>query len=170
MEYKADNIRIDGKDVTLEIIEGDIEQLRKYKKEIRVEVKEWREKRTQDQNSYFWVLIKEIALKMKANTIEIYKKYIIDRGVFQVIPIKNEAVSDFEKKWGSKGLGWFCKSMGESKIKGYTKLAVYFGSSSYNTEEMGNLIEGVIDDCEELGIAVKTKEEFMTMANENDKT
>lgn len=168
MEFKSDKIEIKDNEVTFTVIEGDIEQLRKYNKEIRVEVKEWREKRTHDQNSYFWVLIKEIALKMKANTLDIYKKYIMDRGVFQIVPIKDEAVIAFTKKWESKGMGWFCKSMGESKIKGFTKLVVYFGSSSYNTEEMGNLIEGVIDDCEELGIVTKTKAEFMAMANEND--
>lgn len=176
MEFKAssDIEIITSKDqvkVAFKVIDPDKSQiydLTKYDKDIQVDVKEYRPKRTQDQNSYFWVLVREIAIKMKQSMNDIYKGYIQDCGMMEIVPIKNEAVNDFIRKWEAKGLGWFCKDMGDSKMKGYTKLAIYFGSSSYNTKEMERLIDAVIIDCQELGIETKTKEEIMQFRNDND--
>lgn len=177
MEFKASSdVKItivkEDVEVTFKVLDEDkseiYKKLTQYDKDLKVEVKEFREKRTNDQNSYFWALVREVADKMGRTMLDTYKDYIQDCGVFEIVPIKDEAVKQFIRKWESKGLGWFCKDMGYSKMKGYTKLAVYFGSSSYNTKEMERLIDAVLDDCEELGIMTKTKEQIMQMDNDVD--
>lgn len=44
--------------------------------------------------------------------------------------------------------------MGDSKLQGYKVLACYHGSSTYNTKEMSELIDWLIDEAKNLGISV----------------
>ena len=116
-----------------------------------------------------WVLLDEIGKKINRSKEEVYKNYIKDYGVFEIIPIKNEAVESFIQKWSKNGLGWLCEDLGESKLKGYTKLITYFGSSTYTSSEMARLLEAIIDDCKELDIETLTMKDIMLLQNDNDK-
>ena len=40
---------------------------------------------------------------------------------------------------------------------------VYLGSSNYNTQEMSLLIDGVVEECKELGIETLTPQELAAM-------
>ena len=137
-------------------------------KELNVVVKEYREKRSLSQNAYFWKLVNEIAIKLDRSKEAVYRSYIKDYGLFEFLPIRNDAVNAFMNKWSKNGLGWFCEDLGESKLNGYTKLAAYYGSSTYNTQEMKRLIDAVIYDCEELGISTMPLSEIMLLKNDND--
>ena len=132
-----------------------------------VSVKKFSNHRSTSQNSYLWALLSEIAVKINSTKIEVYKSYIRDYGVSEIVPIKDEAVEMFSYKWESKGLGWFTEDLGESKLNGYTKLIIYFGSSCYNSEEMSRVLDAVISDCEEMGISTLTLDEAMKLENEN---
>jgi hypothetical protein len=94
--------------------------------------------------------------------------YIKDYGVFEILPIRNEAVNDFKFRWSKQGLGWFCEDLGESKLNGYTKLIAYYGSSTYNTQEMTRLIDAVVTDCREQGIDTMPLTDIMLLMNDND--
>lgn len=120
--------------------------------DLTVSVKEYRPKRSLSQNSYLWVLLNEIAKKVDRSKEDVYREFVKDYGVFEILPIRNEAVESFKYKWGKNGLGWITEDIGESKMKGYTKLIAYYGSSTYNKEEMRRLIDAVVTECEELGI------------------
>lgn len=137
-------------------------------KDLCVTIKEYRKKRSLSQNSYMWVLLDEIGQKIGRSKIDVYKNYIKDYGVFEVLPIKNEAVNSFVSKWSKNGMGWFCEDLGESKLKGFTKLIAYYGSSTYDSKEMTRLIDAVVNDCKELGINSMTLSEIMLLSNEND--
>lgn len=137
-------------------------------KPLMVTVKEYRKKRSLSQNSYMWVLLDEIAKKVDSSKDEIYKTYVKDYGVFEVLPLRNDAVESFIYRWGKNGLGWFCEEIGKSKINGYTNIMAYYGSSTYNTEEMRRLIDAVVTDCKELGINTMTMADIMLLANDND--
>lgn len=84
------------------------------------------------------------------------------------MPLRNDAAEGFKAKWGKNGLGWFCEDLGESKLNGYTKLIAYYGSSTYNTQEMTRLIDAVIYDCKEQGIDTMPLTDIMKLINEND--
>lgn len=137
-------------------------------KELTVSVKEYKPRRSLSQNSYMWALLNELAIKVDRSKDDIYKTYIKDYGVFQIIPIKNEAVEMFKSKWNKNGLGWFTDDLGESKLDGFTKLIAYFGSSTYTSEEMQRLVNAIVDDCKELDINTMTYDEIMKLPNDND--
>ena len=136
--------------------------------ELTVIVKKFVKKRSLSQNAYLWVLLDQLAQKVERTKEEIYRFYIKDYGVFQILPIKNDAVESFKDKWGKNGLGWICEDLGESKLNGYTKIVAYFGSSTYNTEEMSRLVDAVVRDCEEQGISTMSVKDILLLDNEND--
>lgn len=137
-------------------------------KPLTITVKEYRQKRSLSQNSYLWVLLDKIASKLNRSKEDIYKAYIKDHGVFEPLPIRNEAVESFIAKWSKNGLGWFCEDLGESKLNGYTKLLAYYGSSTYTTAEMKRVLDAVIQDCEEMGIQAMPLRDIMLLQNDND--
>ena len=137
-------------------------------KEYTVVVKEYSKKRSLSQNAYLWVLLDLIGQKQNLSKQEVYKSYIKDYGVFEIIPIKNEAVDTFIQNWQKNGLGWVCDNLGQSKLNGYTKLVVYYGSSTYTSQEMQRLLNAVVMDCEEMGISTMTMDDIMLLKNEND--
>ena len=137
-------------------------------KELTIQVKEFTKKRSMSQNSYMWVLLDKLAEKVNHSKEQIYRVYVKDYGVFQVLPIKNEAVESFQKKWAKNGLGWITEIMGESKITDYTNIIAYFGSSTYPTKEMSRLLDAIVRDCEDLGINTMPLDEILMLENEND--
>jgi len=137
-------------------------------KTLTVTIKEYRQKRSLSQNSYLWVLLDKLADKVNRSKEDIYKIFIRDYGVFEILPVRNDAAERFKKLWEARGLGWVCEELGESKLNGYTKLIAYYGSSSYNTKEMTRLIDAVIQDCREQGIQVMPLSDVMLLQNDND--
>lgn len=135
----------------------ELDENKKYKLE------EYKEKRSLDSNAYAWVLIGKIAKKLHITKEEVYKKNIKEMGKYEILPIKNEAVSTFINAWSSKGIGWLCEVLGESKIENYTNVIAYYGSSIYNTKEMSIFIDGVVQEATQLGIETLTKEEIEKM-------
>ena len=134
-----------------------------------IKLSKYREKRSNDANSYFWVLCGKLAAKTKQNKIDIYRELIRDIGDnFEILPIRNEAVNKFVSNWGKnndgkKRLGWICDILGDSKIEGYTNVCAYYGSSTYDSKQMSDLIDSIIFECKEQGIPTETPEEIAKM-------
>ena len=126
-----------------------------------LEVKEHRKKRSLDANAYAWVLINKLADYLRLPPTEIYRQAIQDvGGNYEVIPIKAEAAEHFKKIWEAKGLGWPCVDMGKSKIDGYRNLRAYYGSSTYDTRQMSQLIDNLVQDCRALDIETLTPDKL----------
>lgn len=126
-----------------------------------LEVKEHRKKRSLDANAYAWVLINKLADYLRLPPTEIYRQAIQNvGGNYEVIPIKAEAAEHFKKIWEAKGLGWPCVDMGKSKIDGYRNLRAYYGSSTYDTRQMSQLIDNLVQDCRALDIETLTPDKL----------
>lgn len=136
-------------------------------KELTVIIKEYRKKRTLSQNAYMWVLLDEIAKAVNRSKEDVYRELVKDYGVFEILPLKDEAVKRFNHNWEKNGLGWFTEIIGKSKLKGYTNLIAYYGSSTYDTQEMARLLDAVINECKDLGIQTMTLSEIMLLQNDN---
>lgn len=122
-----------------------------------LEVKEHRKKRSLDANAYAWVLINKLADAMRITPLEVYRQAIVNIGCnHEILPIKEEAVDHFKKIWEAKGLGWPCLDLGKSKIPGYRNLVCYYGSSTYDTRQMSQLIDNLVQDCKALDIETLT--------------
>lgn len=125
-----------------------------------IEVKKHRNKRSLDANAYCWVLIGKLAEKLNLSAEKIYKLAIQEIGVYEVLPIRNEAVYNFKSAWGKNGIGWICEEIGRSKIAGYTNIKAYYGSSTYNTKQMTMLIDNIVEECKLQGIEIDTPEQI----------
>lgn len=124
-------------------------------------IKEHRKKRSLDANAYFWELVGQLADRLRITPKEIYRQAIQDiGGNYEIVPVKNEAVSKFKEAWEKNGLGWPCVDMGPSKLPGYRNLKAYYGSSTYDTRQMSMLIDHIVQDCKAVGLDTKSKEEL----------
>lgn len=134
-----------------------------------LEVKEHRKKRSLDANAYAWVLINKLADEMRITPLEVYRNAIQNvGGNYEIIPIKIEAADHFKQIWEAKGLGWPCVDMGASKIHGYQNLRCYYGSSTYDTRQMSQLIDNLVQDCKALDIETMTPEKLASLMEEWD--
>ena len=139
--------------------------VRKHKDKLYdLEVKEHRKKRSLDANAYAWVLINKIADALRITPKEIYRQAIQNvGGNYEILPVKTEAAEHFKQVWEAQGLGWPCVDMGKSKIDGYRNLRAYYGSSTYSTTKMAQLIDILLQDCRALDIEVKSPEEIASI-------
>ena len=136
--------------------------VRKHKDKLySLEVKEHRKKRSLDSNAYAWTLINKLAEVMRISPTEVYRQAIQDiSGNSEVIPIKEEAVEQFKQAWSHNGIGWLCRDIGMSKIPGYRNLMVYYGSSVYDSKQMSDLIDHLVQDCKALEIETLSPEKL----------
>lgn len=133
-------------------------------KDYEVSIRPKKRKRSLDANAYFWVLVGKLGEKRKQPDSEVYRELVRDNGVFQIVPIKQEALKDWERRWSHNGIGWICEDLGECRnTPGYHNMKCYFGSSTYTTQEMSRLIDAVIWECKEQGIETKTPNEIEEM-------
>lgn len=134
-----------------------LEELKEDK--LSIEIKKYRKNRSLDANAYMWVLISKLEEKINISKDIIYKDAIRNIGVYEVIPVKNEAVERFIEAWTKNGLGWVCETT-KSKLEGYTNILAYYGSSTYNTAEMSRLIDFVVQECKQLDIETMSRIEL----------
>ena len=159
-------IKLGGKVVLMLDTDLSAEYLDEIKdKELKVQISVWRQDRSLNANNYCWKLLDEIAQRMHSTKEEVYQEIISKVGVFEILPIRNEAVDNFVEKWQSRGLGWVCNIMRDSKIPNYTNVIAYYGSSVYNTKEMSRLIDEVVQEAQGLGIQTKTPQELAELKN-----
>jgi len=144
---------------------NDLKEIIAKGKELSVELKQYRVKRSLDSNSYCWILCQKIAEVIHSTKELVYKKVIKDVGQFELMPIKNEAVERWQKVWESKGMGWFSEVLEDSKLVGYKKVISYYGSSIYDSREISLLINELIVQCKELNIETMSPNEVERMNN-----
>lgn len=128
-----------------------------HDKPLSVEIKRWREKRSKDANAYLWELCGELAVKIGATKEDVYRRHIREAGVCDVMQMTEEAVDSFNAKWKQNGVGWFAEVL--DRWAGLCDVAVYYGSSTYDSSEMARLIDSVINECKEQGIETMTPAE-----------
>lgn len=120
--------------------------------------------KSNEANAYYWVLIGKLSAKINVPPREIYRNHIRDiGGNYEIIPIRDDAVETWQKNWKRRGIGWVCETIGESKLRGYTNMICFYGSSTYNSKQMSRLIDLCIQDCKEQGIETMTPSEMALM-------
>lgn len=128
--------------------------------DVSVEIKKWREHRSLSANSLMWCVCEELAQALKISKVEVYRKAIKDVGVYQPLPIRDDAVDAFCANWETGGIGWFAEKTDKSKTPGYTLVFAFFGSSTYDTKEFSRLVDWLIDEAEQIGVVLKAGAEL----------
>ena len=142
----------------------ELSEMRLKDKEFSLTAKVIKKKRSLDQNSYFWVLIKKLAKKMQISYTDCYKNIIKDGGVYNELALKKDAVNRFKSSWESNGMGWICEVIGENKLDSdYVNLLIYCGTSGYESDEMARILDVLIDECKANGIEVLSPAELARM-------
>ena len=179
MKFKADNIRIQyTESMDTEVIFNTKERLNIQElkevvnkgKQVSVEAKVHRQRRSLDANSYCWVLSQKIAEAIGNTKEYVYKQAIKQVGQFEIVPIRDDVVEKWIQAWESKGLGWQAEVLEKSKLEGYTNIINYYGSSVYDTKNFSILLNEIIHQAKELGIETITedKKKVLLSAYENE--
>ena len=131
-----------------------IEWLWNCDKEKLYEVKEHKEKRSLSQNAYAWKLITELGNVLRKSKEEVYLQMLIDYGVGETISMLSTV----------NPIGYFkyYKELGTSILnnKKFTHYRIYKGSSEYDSKEMSIFIDGIIQECQNVGIETMTPDEI----------
>ena len=144
---------------------GDLEEI--TNKDLTLEVKEQKEKRSLSANAYFHVLVDKLQKKLsrdshisfaavKNHLICEYGQvwYLDDSPAVYKTNVPPEIMKDQEEphcklfRNGPDGAYWY---------------RLYRGSHTYNTKEMYQLIQGTVEECKQQGIETKTPEEIARM-------
>ena len=142
----------------------------KPEKQYKLTIEEIKKKRSLTSNSYAWVMIGQIAERIHESKIEVYRGYVRNiGGNSDVFLLDRNAVDRFIETWQSFGMGYVCDILteyenedGEEK----TEVMAYYGSHTYNQEQMNNLINLIVQDCEVLGIPTKDPAELEQLVKE----
>ncbi len=129
--------------------------------EVSVEIKRATKPRSLDANAFCWALCSDIgkAITPPVPKEEIYRKAIREVGEYEPLPIKAEAVETFQRRWSSKGTGWFAEVIDDSKLPGYKLVFAYYGSSTYDTAAMSKLIDYLVDEAQQMDLSIPASKE-----------
>lgn len=112
------------------------------------EIKRKTEKRSSKANAYFWTMCGKLASVVGIPKTDIYRSYVPDIGDnYRCVPYANE--DQRQLIWQlleAQGLGWVVED------GGHDTLYCYYGSSTYDTRQMGRLIDMVVQDCKDQDI------------------
>lgn len=118
------------------------------------EVKEYKKKRNNNQNSRYWKLINELSLKTKISVEELHfnmlKNYSQRYEILVPADKEIRGIEYFERK---------------SKIvkdgKEYIVYHVYTPSHELKTDEFAILLDGLIEECKNQGIDTRSPDEIL---------
>ena len=136
--------------------------------EVDVDIKKVSRRRTKTANDFCWAMCTDIgnALTPPIPKEEVYREAIKAVGKFETMHMRAEAVDMFREIWSQRGVGWQTAVIDYSDIPGCKIVFAYYGSSTYNTEEMSRLISYLKQDMEnmELPIPISKEEEERLLA------
>lgn len=117
-------------------------------KELTVDIKQFRKKRSLDANGMLWAILNQMAEILKTSKDEVYLEMLNRYGVFTHVIVKADVVEKVKREWKT------VRELGEVTVNGKIgiQLQCYFGSSTYDSKEFSTLLEGVISEAKELGI------------------
>lgn len=123
-------------------------------KELNIEVKQYRRKRSLNANGYAWALINDMANILRIGKDEMYLELLKRYGQSEIISVK----AGIDLKYFVK----YFEKLGESNLNGSTfaHYKVFKGSSEFDTREMAIFLDGVIDEAKALGIRTETPQQI----------
>lgn len=133
-------------------------------RDLDIDIKRHREKRSLNSNSYFHLLCGKIAEKLGVTQTEVKNQMLRDYGYvdddIRTIILRDDVnylrLEDLHLR----------PIEGQRKQLGKYFYQVYYvirGSHTYNTEEMSRLIDGTVSEAKDLGIEVIPPEELKSM-------
>lgn len=114
------------------------------------ELKEHHEKRSKSQNAYAWELIGQLADAMRVSKDDMYLEMLKSYGQSMLLSLKpNIPISK-----------WFKYNEVIDVTDEKIIYRCFRGSSTYDSREMSIFIDGIIQECENVGISTLTPDEI----------
>lgn len=123
-------------------------------KELSVEIKPFREKRSLDANALCWKLCEEIADVLRLSKNEVYIQMLKDYGQSDIV----SALADVDVSYYFK----YYEAAGTGTVNGkrFIHYKVFKGSSEYDRREMSILLDGIVREARQLDIPVWSRQEI----------
>ena len=117
------------------------------------EIKEKKSKRSLTANAYYWSLLNQLASVMRLSSEEVHFMMLKRYGVYEVVSVRSDIKVD--------GYFRYYEAIGQSDLDGkeFTHYKIYKGSSEMDSKEFSVLLDGLISECEGVGIPTLTKTE-----------
>ena len=117
------------------------------------EIKEKKSKRSLTANAYYWSLLNQLASVMRASSEEVHFMMLKRYGVCEVVSVRSDI--------NIKGYFKYFDIIGKSELDGkeFTHYRIYKGSSEMNSKEFSILLDGLISECDGVGIPTLTPDE-----------
>lgn len=136
----------------------EVEDIKEF--DLDLTLKKHRKSKSLDANAYAWVLIDKIAEKLGLPSEEVYREAIRSiSGVSDIVCVRETAKEAFLTNWRSKGIGWQAEAF-PSKISGCVNVRIWYGSSTYDSKQISDLIDSLIQEAKTLGITTETPDEI----------
>lgn len=117
------------------------------------EIKEYKEKRNNNQNSKYWKLLGELSLVLKIGIEELHFQMLKNYSQRYEILVPSEI--------GIRGIEYYEEKSKISKNgKEYTVYHVFTPSHELNTSEFAMLMSGLIEECKQVGIDTRSPDEI----------
>lgn len=131
--------------------------------DVSVEIKKAYKRRSTSANAYAWVLIDKLAAKLNNGKEEVYREAIRDIGGVSVqLTVRDDALSEFVSVWEAQGLGYSTEIVDRIGLH-MIRVNAYYGSSCYDTAQMGRLIDYLVMACHDQGIETMQHEELQSL-------
>lgn len=132
------------------------------------EIKEHREKRSLDANSYCWVLLDKLADALRTTKEELYLQKVREVGPFKDFCLTDDEAKTFRVAWEKLGTGWPTEVVDYHRDGNRRMVRAYYGSSTYNSKQMSRLIDSIVEDCKAVGIETLPPDRLAAMKEEWD--
>ena len=126
------------------------------------EVKEYRQKRSLTANAYYWVLVNEMANRLRKSNDEVHLQMLKDYGQSRVMSVLADVPIDRYIKYFEQ------VGTGEVNGKVFNHYRVFMGSSEMDSREMAILIDGTVQEAQQLGIVTLTPDEIANLRGLKD--
>lgn len=119
------------------------------------DIRKHRERRSVNANDLLWHCLDEIARAIHSNKWDVYLLMLKRYGVFTYGVFRSDKIDQIKKMWRET------EEIGEIDINGErgVQLLLYFGSSTYDSKQFSQLLNGVISEMEEMGLTTPAQEE-----------
>ena len=138
-------------------VESIIQWLFNQDREKVFDIKEHKQKRSRSQNSYAWELITQIGNIVRKSKEEVYLDMLKHYGQREMVSMLSSI--------NPSGYFKYYEEIGKGIVnnKEFTHYYIFKGSSEFDTKEMTIFIDGIIQECENLGISTLTPDEIARM-------
>lgn len=136
------------------------EELKGYDK-LSLEIKPYKRKRSLDANAYYWVLVTKLARILGISNAELHNILLAKYGFMEIVDGQTiKAVIPDTDEANRRVMGsqmYHLRPTSDARMGNdglmYRTYIMIRGSSTYNTEEMSRLIDGLVCDCKDAGMS-----------------